>query len=108
MGRCVCVRARLSSVFLFCFFLQHDTYINYIKVPFTGLSSYIALHYLLTVLLKIQLIFVLLSLFYLHLLMYNVIMHTYLEAHHLHTKKEKLVHKKLTVTKDKKAKFWVG
>ena len=35
------------------------------------------------------------------------IMHTHLEAHHLHTKKEKLVHKKLTVTKDKKAKLWV-
>ena len=37
-------------------------------------------------------------------------MHTYLEAHHLHTrKKEKLTQKKLTVvTKDKKAKLWVG
>ena len=36
-------------------------------------------------------------------------MHTYLDAHHLHThKKEKLLHKKLTVTKDKKAKLWVG
>ena len=27
-------------------FLQHDTYINYIKVPFTRLSTYITLHYL--------------------------------------------------------------
>ena len=35
-----------------CFFFLHDTYINYIKVPFTGLSTYIALHYLLTVLLR--------------------------------------------------------
>ena len=37
-------------------------------------------------------------------------MHTYLEAHHLHihTKKEKLIHKKLKVTKVKKAKLWVG
>ena len=47
-----------SNLFLFLFFnfliffvfvfLQHDTYINYIKVPFMGLSTYIALHYLLT------------------------------------------------------------
>ena len=35
--------------FIIIFFLQHDTYINYIKVPLTGLSTYIALHYLLTV-----------------------------------------------------------
>ena len=37
-------------------------------------------------------------------------MHTYLEAHHLHihTKKEKLIHKKLKVTKVKKAKLWLG
>ena len=35
-------------------------------------------------------------------------MHTYLEAHHLHThKEEKLIHKQLTGTKDKKAKLWV-
>ena len=32
--------------FSLLFFLQHDTYINYIKVPFTRLSTYIALHYL--------------------------------------------------------------
>ena len=57
--------------------------------------------------LKIQLIFKLLTLFYLQV-MYIVIMHTHLEAHHLHTKKEKLTHKKLTAMKDRKAKFWVG
>ena len=36
-------------------------------------------------------------------------MHTYLEAHHLHThtQKRKLIQKKLTVS-DKKAKLWVG
>ena len=32
--------------FFIIIFLQHDTYINYIKVPFTRLSTYIALHYL--------------------------------------------------------------
>ena len=32
--------------FIIIIFLQHDTYINYIKVPFTRLSTYIALHYL--------------------------------------------------------------
>ena len=32
--------------FFFFFFLQHDTHINYIKVPFTGLPTYIVLHYL--------------------------------------------------------------
>ena len=49
----------LFFVFVFCFcfsfclfFSLHDTYINYIKVPFTRLSTYIALHYLLTVLLR--------------------------------------------------------
>ena len=36
-------------LFYYYLFLQHDTYINYIKVPLTGLSTYIALHYLLTV-----------------------------------------------------------
>ena len=37
-------------IFLFyLFFLQHDTYISYIKVPFTRLCTYIALHYLPTV-----------------------------------------------------------
>ena len=49
------VRARACKVvecISFLFFLQHDTYINYIKFHFTGLSSYIALHYLLTVLLR--------------------------------------------------------
>ena len=29
-------------------------------------------------------------------------LHIYLEAHHLHTKKEKLIHKRLTATKDKR------
>ena len=92
----------------FLFFLQHDTYINYIKFHFTGLSSYIALHHLLTVLLRYNwyLCFFHCSTY----TTYNVIMHTYLEAHHLHinTKKEKLIHKKLKVTKVKKAKLWVG
>ena len=32
--------------FIIIIFLQHDTYINYIKVPCTRLSTYIALHYL--------------------------------------------------------------
>ena len=32
--------------FIIIIFLQHDTYIKYIKVPFTRLSTYIALHYL--------------------------------------------------------------
>ena len=43
--------------------------------------------------------------------MNNAIMHVYLEAYRLHQKKKKkrkLIHKKLTVTKDKKAKLWVG
>ena len=49
----------------------------------------------------------LLTLFYLHYVQCDNA-HTYLEAHHLHThKKEKLIHKQLTVTKDKKAKLWV-
>ena len=63
------------------------------------------LDYLLTVLLRYNL-----YLCYLHCstyTTYNVMMHTYLEAHHFHThthKKERLIHKKLTVTKDKKAR----
>ena len=93
--------------FIIIFFLQHDTYINYIKVPLTRLSTYIALHYLLTVHLRYNW-----YLCFLHCstyTTYNVIMQTYLEAHHLHThtQKEKLIHKKLTVTKNKKAKLWV-
>ena len=36
----------LLLFFFIIIFLQHDTYINYIKVPFTRLSTYIALHYL--------------------------------------------------------------
>ena len=80
--------------FILFIFLQHDTYIHYIKVPFTGLSTYIALHYLLTVHLGYNW-----YLCHLHCstyTTYNVIMHTYLEAYHLHThKKEKLLHKKI-------------
>ena len=33
-------------IFFIIIFLQHDTYIKYIKVPFTRLSTYIALNYL--------------------------------------------------------------
>ena len=92
--------------FIITIFLQHDTYINYIKVPFTRL--YVHCVTLLTVFLRYNW-----HLCYLHrstYTTYNVIMHTYLEAHHLHihTKKEKLIHKKLKVTKVKKAKLWVG
>ena len=36
----------LFFFFIIIIFLQHDTYIKYIKVPFTRLSTYIALHYL--------------------------------------------------------------
>ena len=50
VGACACVQG--SRVHFFFFFLQHDTYIHYIKIPFTGLPSHIALHYLLTVLLR--------------------------------------------------------
>ena len=44
--------------------------------------------------LKIQLIFKLLTLFYLQV-MYIVIMHTHLEAHHLHTKKRETYSQKI-------------
>ena len=93
--------------FILLIFLPRDTYINYIKVPFTGLSTYIALHYLLTVLLWYNW-----YLCYLHCstyTTYNVIMHISRGTSFTHThKKEKLLHKKITVTKDKKAKLWVG
>ena len=35
----------LLFFFIIIIFLQHDTYINYIKVPFTRLFTYITLHY---------------------------------------------------------------
>ena len=42
----ICFFLLLLFFFIIIIFLQPDTYINYIKVPFTRLSTYIALHYL--------------------------------------------------------------
>ena len=47
----------------------------------------------------------LLTLFYLHYVQYAQI---FRRPSFTHTKKEKLIHKKITAKKNKKAKLWVG
>ena len=92
---------------LFIYLFFYNIILTLTTLRFLSWGSLHTLHYTTYSIFKIQLIFKLLTLFYLHYVQCDNA-HIFRGTSFTHTKKEKLIHKKLTATKDKKAKLWVG
>ena len=100
-------------IYLFLFFFSlllffYNMILTLTTLRFLSRDSLRTLRYTTYSILKIQLTFMLLTLFYLHYVQCdNAHIFRGTSFTHKH-KKEKLIHKKLKVTKVKKAKLWVG
>ena len=86
----------------------YNMILTWTTLRFLSRDSLRTLRYTTYSILKIQLAFMLFTLFYLHYVQCDNA-HIFRGTSFTHTqKKEKLIHKKLKVTKVKKAKLWVG